>query len=298
MIGVYKITNKKNNKAYIGQSRNICVRWNEHCCGARSGKASPLYDDMRKWGLENFTFEILAVCAVEDLNETEEHFVNIFKTNLPEFGYNLTPDGDIPHRSHETNGNAKLTTEKVAAIRRSYANIESKREVFERFKNEISFATFSDIWTGKTWKDIMPEVYTKDNKKRHAKAKAKNAKRLSVFSPEEIIFIRDKKNELCCKKTIYETFFKDRSIHSFNDVWYNRVFPQYQSSVPPHLGKRGRDGNQRGAHNPSARYSQEDVETIRSRKQAGESAKSVYEDYKDKSLYQTFLNLWNNKTYQ
>ena len=30
MIGIYKITNKINNKCYIGQSVNVERRWHEH----------------------------------------------------------------------------------------------------------------------------------------------------------------------------------------------------------------------------------------------------------------------------
>jgi len=30
IIGIYKITNTKNNKVYIGESNNIYKRWKEH----------------------------------------------------------------------------------------------------------------------------------------------------------------------------------------------------------------------------------------------------------------------------
>ena len=30
MIGIYKITNLINNKSYVGQSKNIKKRWNQH----------------------------------------------------------------------------------------------------------------------------------------------------------------------------------------------------------------------------------------------------------------------------
>ena len=33
MIGIYKITNKKNNKIYIGQSIHCGKRFDEHCQG-------------------------------------------------------------------------------------------------------------------------------------------------------------------------------------------------------------------------------------------------------------------------
>ena len=58
MIGIYKITNKLTNKAYIGQSIDIKRRWKEHRYNIGSNK-NPLYLDFEKYGLDNFSFEIL-----------------------------------------------------------------------------------------------------------------------------------------------------------------------------------------------------------------------------------------------
>lgn len=40
MIGIYKITNKVNNKIYIGQSNNIDRRWHEHIRASQPDKYS------------------------------------------------------------------------------------------------------------------------------------------------------------------------------------------------------------------------------------------------------------------
>jgi predicted GIY-YIG superfamily endonuclease len=42
MIGIYKITNKINGKAYIGQSNHIKRRWSEHKRNIGSNK-NPMY---------------------------------------------------------------------------------------------------------------------------------------------------------------------------------------------------------------------------------------------------------------
>lgn len=70
MIGIYKITNIINQHSYIGQSIHIEKRWNEHKLKYNWERESkkPLYLAFQKYGLENFTFEILEECKKQDLN--------------------------------------------------------------------------------------------------------------------------------------------------------------------------------------------------------------------------------------
>ena len=56
ICGIYQITNKVNNKIYIGQSIDIERRWNQH----KYGKGSVvLMNAIKKYGLDNFEFKIL-----------------------------------------------------------------------------------------------------------------------------------------------------------------------------------------------------------------------------------------------
>lgn len=72
MIGIYKITNTVNNKKYIGQSINIIDRWREHRQRASNG-TEYLYQAIRKYGIQNFVFEVLEECLIEDLNLKEKY---------------------------------------------------------------------------------------------------------------------------------------------------------------------------------------------------------------------------------
>ena len=63
MEGIYKITNKLNNKSYIGQSVHCGKRLDEHCKGCQF-----IDDIIQLEGIENFTFEILKQVDKEDMS--------------------------------------------------------------------------------------------------------------------------------------------------------------------------------------------------------------------------------------
>ena len=59
--GVYKIVCKENGKIYIGESCKITDRWQEHIMNLYAGchHSYKLQSDFDKYGLSNFTFEII-----------------------------------------------------------------------------------------------------------------------------------------------------------------------------------------------------------------------------------------------
>ena len=102
MIGIYKITNNITNQSYIGQSKDIDQRFKEHC----NHKNTVVGADINLYGVENFSFEILEICAPEKLDEREVYYIE--KYNTYNTGYNKSIGGSsLPG---EFNPNAKLTS--------------------------------------------------------------------------------------------------------------------------------------------------------------------------------------------
>lgn len=163
MIGIYKIQNKLNNKVYIGQSNDIERRFKEHCSYKRNKNSNKHTIDRAicKYGKESFTYEIIEECPLEKLDEREIYWIQYY--NSYEKGYNCTKGGQ-QNSIGEHNGRAKLTEADVIIIRTAYQNHEKQKDVYEQFKNKISWGTFQGVWQGKTWKYIMPEVLTEENK--------------------------------------------------------------------------------------------------------------------------------------
>jgi group I intron endonuclease len=82
-MNIYKITNQVNGKIYIGQTvqSNPKMRWYSHCDYVRKGKKSHLYDSMRKYGIENFIWEVIDRAAnIEELNQKEQQWLNHYKS--------------------------------------------------------------------------------------------------------------------------------------------------------------------------------------------------------------------------
>jgi group I intron endonuclease len=84
--GIYKITNLINDKTYIGQSVNIEKRWKEHIRTSLNKKRVreyqfPLYRSFRKYGTDNFNFEILELVPnKKDLEKKELYYYEMYKT--------------------------------------------------------------------------------------------------------------------------------------------------------------------------------------------------------------------------
>ena len=98
---IYKITNNIKGKFYIGLSAYPAARWSTHKRRAKDGYKSKLCSAMCKYGIDQFSFEIIHWCATrEDANELE-HFL-IKECDNIKFGYNIQEGGSTASPSEET----------------------------------------------------------------------------------------------------------------------------------------------------------------------------------------------------
>lgn len=139
MIGIYKITNKLNNKVYIGQSNNVLRRLNEH----KRQRKVDIDSYINVLGVDNFEFEILEECSKEELDKKEQQYIKQY--NSIEDGYNIQ-QGGYNNSAGEGNGRARLTEDDIIKIRTAYNNHESPKKYYEKnYKNKISLNQFQGI---------------------------------------------------------------------------------------------------------------------------------------------------------
>jgi group I intron endonuclease len=92
---IYCITNKINQKKYIGKTLNTVEnRWKEHLkvYKCRKYEKRALYDAMNKYGVNNFECETIGEFPDNILEEMEQKFIKEYNTY--HYGYNLTIGGD------------------------------------------------------------------------------------------------------------------------------------------------------------------------------------------------------------
>lgn len=128
--GIYKITNKLTNISYIGQATNISLRIYQHIHASFSENAKdynyPLHKAIRKYGIDNFTLEILEECSEQLLNSRERYWVAFYDTYKN--GYNQTAGG------YQSIRQIKLTKMAVDQIRHRLLNTtDSYNKIAEDF---------------------------------------------------------------------------------------------------------------------------------------------------------------------
>lgn len=93
---VYKISNKTNNKVYIGKTNNIKRRISQYkymiCFNVLHNKH--LQNAINKYGINNFSFEILEEVNDNLLSEREIYWINQYQSYDNKKGYNKTFGGE------------------------------------------------------------------------------------------------------------------------------------------------------------------------------------------------------------
>lgn len=134
---IYKITNKINNKCYIGQTiKTAEERWEEHKLHAYGSHPNDqnktLYRAIRKYGIENFSFEVLQD-GIEDydkLDLAEMYWIDYYNSFL--HGYNETSGGQKFH--------SRLPNKEIIE---DYLKTKSARKTAKNFN--IDHSTVDDI---------------------------------------------------------------------------------------------------------------------------------------------------------
>ncbi len=129
-----------NNKSYIGQTVNVSKRWHDH----RRQAANPHYPihlAIRKYGNDNFIFEVIACCLTqEDADLTEIELIAQYGT-FGLKGYNCNVGGKKATQSAESrekNRLAHLGKKHTDEAKAKIAEASRNREWSEESKTKLS----------------------------------------------------------------------------------------------------------------------------------------------------------------
>jgi len=100
---IYKFTHTENGKSYIGQTiQDPLQRRAEHLSHSKySTKEYHFHNALRKYGIDSFTFDVIATATtLDELNLLEEQYVNEFDSINN--GYNIRKAGGNKRHSPES----------------------------------------------------------------------------------------------------------------------------------------------------------------------------------------------------
>ena len=221
MIGIYKITEIANpTMFYVGKSNNIERRFSEHRTKTYEQSRIPFDEYIKNKGIDAFKYEVLEECTIEQLNEKEKYWIN--KLNAKMSGNKF--DGGLTDVIGSNNPKSKLTEEDIIEIRKAYNNHLKQKDVYENYKNKITFDYFQNVWQGRSWSHIMPEVFTEENKKYYIYENSRGGNGASAkFTDEEVLIIRNRYvNESA--KSIYEDYKTRVSFQTLQQILWGRYY--------------------------------------------------------------------------
>lgn len=139
---VYKFTNNINSKVYIGVTNDIKRRVRTHKL-CRGGNVR-FHNAIKKYGFENFIFTILEECnSQEEAFITEITYIEYYKSNIEEFGYNLTSGGEgATGYKHTEDARNKISISKIGINNPMFGvtSPNKDKELSEEAKLKISQA--------------------------------------------------------------------------------------------------------------------------------------------------------------
>ncbi len=259
---VYLITNKINNKKYVGITNDYKKRWANHkCC---NNPTMAIAKAIKKYGAENFNFELIEEnVPLEKIDEKEIYYIKLYESHVSTGkGYNISKGGryNIENSVHigTDNGRALLNEEQVKYIK-SHRDLP-EMILYEQFSDIITYNTFKKVYLNQTYKNIEPTVepypFNFEFSCQFNKGK---------LTYSEVVELRQQYNNKVFWKEAYTDYYK--SLYDEMTFWniyngnrYKLVMPEvFTEENKRFQSSRSRAGEQNGR----AKLTQTDVDLIR-----------------------------------
>ena len=104
---VYKIVNTITNDCYVGSSKNVMKRWSEHkrISFWKRQPNNKLYQDMQKYGVDKFRFQVLCPVEPEHLKEVEQELIEMIQptyNNIRAKGFDVERNKETMRKWHQS----------------------------------------------------------------------------------------------------------------------------------------------------------------------------------------------------
>lgn len=156
MIGIYIITSLRNQKVYIGQSKHIEQRWEEHKNALQKNvhQNKHLQRAWNKYGEKNFIFSILEECDEKLLDEREQYWIDYYGGINSQNTYNFREGGSHGAFSEET---LKIMSENTKRLRQNADWVARNSQAIRDSWTPERRQKMSEIKTGTKWTEKQRE---------------------------------------------------------------------------------------------------------------------------------------------
>lgn len=171
MYYLYKISNYVNGKIYIGLTKNPKRRWQQHKSDAKGKCKQYIHHAMAKYGIDNFTFEIISSHKIlEDADRHEISLINQYNTRNKQYGYNIAVGGEHGMLGFHHSDDAK---KKMSESRKGYKPSIETRQKMSKSRSKV---IITDEWAQNISKSNKGKIISQETKDKMSKAQ-KNVNR-------------------------------------------------------------------------------------------------------------------------
>lgn len=294
---VYKITNKINNKLYIGITNDIKKRWsNEKSYPADPKRRQVIQEAIHKYGTDNFIFEVIAKgLSIEEAVQQEKNLILEYNTLIPN-GYNVHPGGEYhPYNKPQlgaNNGNASLTEEEAQYI------LDNRNKpiylLYDEFNEKISYDAFLKIYHHITYTNLPCSVSEYPFNREFSCQFTSGP-----LEYDDVVQLRKRYEKGEYWREVYKDYkwaYEDE--WTFWNVYYGN---RYKLVMPEVFTEENRHKHssysKAGTQNGRAKLTEEDVITIRKKWAEGITRKELYEAYPQVSQV-SIRDIVNGKTWK
>lgn len=157
----YSITNKINNKIYIGQSIHCYERFKQHRNSLK--KCGAIYRAFEKYGIENFKFDILEECDRDQLDNLESYYIKLFNTISLEYRYSNLNSGGNANKIISEETRKKMSEGQLGKKYGKKISNETKEKIRQANIGRI----LTDEWREKIRQSNIGKIQSEESKEKN-----------------------------------------------------------------------------------------------------------------------------------